>query len=98
VPLVLALLFRRQQWQQTWVLLLCAFVLDLDHLLADPIYDPDRCSIGFHPLHSEYAVATYAVLLLSSIRWPQSLWLGRLQVVLIGIILHLILDGLDCVF
>ena len=27
-------------------------MVDLDHLIADPIFDPQRC-IGFHPLHSE---------------------------------------------
>lgn len=32
-----------------WLLLLLGWVIDLDHLLADPIYAPDRCSIGFHP-------------------------------------------------
>jgi len=72
VPLVLVLLFWRKQWLQQWLLLLFAFVIDLDHLLADPIYDPDRCSIGFHPLHSGYAIAVYAVLLASSIRWPDT--------------------------
>jgi len=43
VPLVLVLLFWRRQWLQQWLLLLFAFVIDLDYLLADPIYDPDRC-------------------------------------------------------
>jgi hypothetical protein len=34
-------------------------IVDLDHLLADPIYDPNRCSIGFHPLHSYPAIVIY---------------------------------------
>ena len=31
--------------------MMATMLVDLDHLFADPIYDPDRCSIGFHPLH-----------------------------------------------
>ena len=31
--------------------MLATMVVDLDHLLADPILDPQRCGIGFHPLH-----------------------------------------------
>ena len=27
-------------------------LVDLDHLLATPLYNPDRCSLGFHPLHT----------------------------------------------
>ena len=45
-------------------------VIDVDHLLADPIYDPDRCSIGFHPLHSHAAMVFFAVALLLTIYWP----------------------------
>ena len=37
-------------------------LVDLDHLLADPIYDPERCSIGFHPLHSIPAIVVYALM------------------------------------
>lgn len=98
VPLVLVLLFWRRQWLQQWLLLLFAFVIDLDHLLADPIYDPDRCSIGFHPLHSGYAIAVYVVLLASSIRWPDTLWWVRARMVLFGVVVHLILDASDCIF
>ena len=35
--------------------------VDLDHLLADPIFDPHRMSIGFHPLHSYPAIAVYVL-------------------------------------
>ena len=30
-------------------------------LVADPLYDPNRCSIGFHPLHTAPAVALYVL-------------------------------------
>ena len=35
-------------------------LVDADHLLASPIFDPSRCSIGFHPLHTLPAMAVYA--------------------------------------
>lgn len=98
VPLVLVLIFWRKEWLQRWLLLLCAFVIDLDHLLADPIYDPERCSIGFHPLHSGYAFVVYAALLVSSVRWPDTLWWVRGKMVMYGVVVHLILDAADCIF
>ena len=68
-------------------LLLLGWVIDLDHLLADPIYAPDRCSIGFHPLHTAPAMLAYAGLA----AWPRTRWFG------VGLVLHVLLDGLDCV-
>ena len=64
-------------------------LIDLDHLFADPIFDPDRCSIGFHPLHSRWAAAVYVALLaLPSWRW---------QALAAGCLWHLAVDALDCV-
>ena len=48
VPLLVALAFYRARWRQTLLILVATMLVDLDHLVADPIYDPDRCSIGFH--------------------------------------------------
>ena len=63
-----------------------ANLVDLDHLLADPIFDPQRCSIGFHPLHSYLAVAMYAVL-------P---FFQKTRVLGVGLLIHMGLDGIDC--
>ena len=49
VPLLVARMFFKQTWQKTYVIMMAAMLVDLDHLLATPIYDPNRCSIGFHP-------------------------------------------------
>ena len=38
--------------------------IDLDHLLATPIFDPNRCSINFHPLHSYYAITGYVLMII----------------------------------
>ena len=102
MPLLLALVFWPARWWQSCLWLLCGLIIDIDHLLADPIYDPERCSIGFHPLHSGYAMAIYAVLLLASVRLSVGQshlsWWFRLRLILIGVVLHLILDALDCIF
>lgn len=63
-------------------------LVDLDHLLADPIYDPGRCGIGFHPLHSYPAIAGYAALSL----------VPRARLIAVGLLLHMALDALDCVW
>ena len=62
-------------------------IIDVDHLLADPIYDPNRCGLGFHPLHSFPAIGVYGLLLIPNMTRT----LG------VGLWTHIILDGLDCV-
>lgn len=74
------------EWKRTWLLLQLGWVIDLDHLAATPLYDPGRCSLGFHPLHTVPAAATYALLL-----WPRPT-----RLIGTGLLLHLALDGLDC--
>lgn len=88
LPGVVARLGWKRAWRRTWLWLLLANLVDLDHLLARPMYDPDRCSIGFHPLHSWPAAALYAILLLHA----------RTRIAGVGLLLHLALDGLDCLF
>ena len=66
--------------------MLLGLVIDLDHLLADPIYDPGRCSVGFHPLHGGLAGAVYVAGLVHR----------KTRVLGIGLCVHLALDALDC--
>lgn len=66
--------------------MLSAFVIDLDHLLATPMFDPNRCSINFHPLHTYYAIIIYVLLF-----FPK-----RTRVFGIGIFIHIIADMADC--
>jgi hypothetical protein len=63
-------------------------IIDFDHLLADPIYDPNRCGIGFHPLHSYLAIAAY--LGLTAI--PKTRLVG------LGLVIHMALNWLDCLW
>ena len=68
---------------------MCATMLvDIDHFLADPVYDPSRCSIGFHPLHQYPAIAAYGI---------AAIW-SRLRLLAIGLLTHMALDALDCIW
>jgi len=86
VPLAIALVFYRTQWRRAWLWMLAGWLIDVDHLLANPIYAPDRCSIGFHPLHTAPAAALYVLMLLPK----------RTRLLAIGLLTHLALDGIDC--
>lgn len=86
VPLVVARLWYRPDWLRAWAIMTATMIVDLDHLLAVPMYDPDRCSIGFHPLHRPPAIAVYCVLL----------FFPKLRLIGIGLLIHMVLDAADC--
>ena len=86
VPLGIALAFFRARWRSAFLIMIATMLVDLDHLLATPLYDPNRCSIGFHPLHTWPAMLVYAGLLIPK----------RTQLVGLGLVIHMALDGLDC--
>ena len=87
-PLCIALIFFRRQWKTVFLLVLATMLVDLDHLLTNPIFDPNRCSIGFHLLHSYWAVIAYVALL----------FFKKTRVVGIGLVLHMIADAIDCLW
>ena len=87
VPAIIAAIFFREKFLRVWITMSATMLVDLDHLLADPVYDPGRCSIGFHPLHQYPAIAAYGILLI----WP------KLRIVAIGLLTHVALDSVDCV-
>ena len=70
------------------MMMLAAMIVDLDHLLADPIYDPNRCGLGFHPLHSWPAIVVYLVLTV----------IAPTRLIGLGLLIHMALDGLDCLW
>lgn len=82
----MAWVFFRARWRGAWLVLLLGWLIDVDHLLADPVYDPDRCSIGVHPLHTAPALALYAALLI-----PRST-----RLLALGLLIHISLDVADC--
>jgi hypothetical protein len=86
VPFVYSFVFFRDKMLRTWLILSATMIVDIDHLLADPIYDPNRCSVGFHPLHSYIAIAIYVLLLIPK----------KTRLVATGLVIHMALDYLDC--
>ena len=75
-------------YKRVYLILLATMLVDLDHLLATPIFSPNRCSINFHPLHSYYAMAVYVAMLVL----PKPY-----RVIGLGLLLHMLTDLNDCV-
>jgi len=90
VPALVVLFLSKKQRLPAWLVLVSTMAVDLDHLLANPIYAPNRCSIGFHPLHTYPAIAAY-ILALVLPRVPKPVRLAAL-----GLCLHMGLDQIDC--
>jgi hypothetical protein len=86
LPLLIAVLFFKSNWKVAYIIMLCGLLIDLDHVLANPIFDSGRCSINFHPLHSYYAIAIYIGLTI----------LKKTRILGIGLIIHIIADAADC--
>jgi|TARA_B110000908_G_scaffold270_1_gene332 hypothetical protein len=87
-PLLIAFVFFRKDWKKVYLIMLSTMMVDLDHLLANPIYQEDRCSINFHPLHTYYAIAVYIIMIF--FRKP-------LNIIGIGLLLHMLTDFIDCI-
>lgn len=66
--------------------MIATMLVDLDHLIANPIYDPTRCSIGFHPLHELWFIVLYIALC----------FVPRIKLIGIGLSIHMALDAIDC--
>lgn len=86
VPGLVARVAWRRMWLRAWGIMVLTNLVDLDHLLADPLYDPNRCSIPFHPLHSYPALVVWFALAL----WPRTRLVG------VGLLVHMALDVVDC--
>jgi len=88
VPLIIALIFFKRTWEMAFLVMMATFVIDLDHLLANPIFQANRCSINFHPLHSYYAIILYVLMLI-----PKTT-----RLVGLGLCIHILADYVDCLF
>ncbi len=87
-PLLIAFTLFKKQWKRAYLIMLLGLLIDLDHLVATPLFDPNRCSINFHVLHSYYAILIYVCL---AIFKPTRL-IG------LGLLIHIIADAVDCSF
>jgi len=88
-PVVIALTFFRKDWKKVYLIFLATLLVDLDHLAATPIFDPNRCSIQFHFLHTYYAMLIYVGLLFFK---------KPFRIIGIGLLLHMLTDYIDCLF
>ena len=104
VPVAAALAFYRPDWRRAALIMVATMIVDADHLLADPVYDPARCSIGFHPLHGTAAIVVYAGLFAAPLvlrwrsadrRWSEGARVAHL--IGLGLLIHMALDAIDCV-
>jgi len=96
LPALLAWLAYRNTWKHAFLIMISTMLVDLDHLLATPIFDPNRCSIGFHPLHSWFAIALYVAMCFA----PQNSRLNAniLRLVGLGLLIHMFTDATDCIW
>ena len=88
VPFCAAWFFYKDRWLKAWLIMMLAMIIDLDHLFANPIFDSNRCSINFHPLHTYPAIGIY--ILMAAI--------PKLRLLGLGFLIHMVLDGVDCVW
>jgi hypothetical protein len=88
VPGIVAYLGFKKEWFRAWLIMCLTMLVDLDHLMAAPVYDPNRCGIGFHPLHSFSAIGAYLLILL----------VPKIRIIGIGLLLHMGLDYIDCIW
>ena len=87
VPALVAILVFPENKYRVFLILASTMLVDLDHLLASPIYDPSRCSIGFHPLHGYIAIGGYGLMLLHK----------KSRLVGLGLMIHMLIDTSDCI-
>jgi len=85
-PALVAGIFFRTRWKIAYFTMLATMLVDLDHLVATPIYDPGRCSIGFHPLHQPALIMLYLVLC----------FIPKTRLIGLGLTIHMLLDAIDC--
>lgn len=95
-PLLFAQFYKCERRIKAFWIMIATMFVDLDHLLATPIFDPNRCSIGFHPLHSYIAIGIYLLMcFLPYKRLGLSWWL---QPIGVGLVFHMFTDFQDYYF
>lgn len=94
VPFLLALIiFKKKKRLKASLTMIATMLVDLDHLLADPIFDPNRMSLGFHLLHSYYLIPLYVIMCFLPYKKMHLPW--WLQAIGIGLTFHMITDAQD---
>lgn len=87
-PGIIALVFFRTHWKKAWLIMIATMLVDVDHLLASPVFASNRCSINFHILHSYYAIGVYLFML----------YFKKFRIIAIGLLFHMLTDFIDCLW
>ena len=87
VPIIIAFWFFKDNRIKVLIILLAGILIDVDHFWANPIFDSGRCSIGYHFLHSYWAILIYSIL-------P---FFKHTRLVGLGLIIHITADIMDCI-
>jgi hypothetical protein len=85
-PFLLAWFLFRKNWKIAGFIMFLTLLVDLDHLFANPLFDPQRCSIGFHPLHSFPAIGIYTLMV----------FIPKVRIPAVGLLFHMFTDLIDC--
>ena len=88
IPFLIAAVIWGQKWVIAGLTITMANLIDLDHLFANPVFDPERCSIGFHLLHGWQAMVFYTLMIFLPKWWVKALGIGAMW--------HLAVDYGDC--
>jgi len=88
VPGIIAYTFFKPHWKKVWIIFLLTMLVDVDHIFATPMFDSNRCSINFHPLHTYYAIFIYFLLLIPK----------KTRIIAIALLFHMLTDALDCLW
>ncbi|MFC5046372.1 DUF6122 family protein [Aquimarina hainanensis] len=86
IPVFFALIWYPKTWKKTYLIFLAAMLIDLDHLFANPVFDPNRCSVGFHYLHTYIAIGSYFVLTAFK----------KTRLIGFSLLWHILTDQIDC--
>jgi len=86
VPGLIAFVFFKNEWKKAWFIFILTMIVDIDHLIATPIFSATRCSINYHPLHSYFAISIYVVLS----------FIPKTRIIAIGLLFHMLTDFIDC--
>ncbi len=69
-----------------YLIMIATMLVDIDHIIATPIYELNRCSIGFHPLHKLWFIVFYIALC----------FIPKTRLIGLGLTTHMALDAIDC--
>lgn len=88
VPILIAIYFYKENRLWAAVILLSGILIDIDHVLATPMFDPNRCSINFHPLHTYWSIVIYTLLFAYK----------KTRIIGLALLIHILADTVDCYF